>query len=107
VRVRVGLHTGEPESTQEGYVGLDVHRAARIMSAGHGGQVLLSQGTRDLIIEDLPANVSLRALGEYVLKDIEGLSPIFQLVIAGLPADFPPLKTAGRRLLNSLADLNI
>lgn len=102
VRVRVGLHTGEPESTQEGYVGLDVHRAARIMSAGYGGQVLLSQGTRDLIIEDLPADVRLRALGEYVLKDIEGLSPIFQLVIAGLPADFPPLKTAGRRLLNSL-----
>ena len=102
VRVRVGLHTGEPEATEEGYVGLDVHRAARIMSAGHGGQVLLSQTTRDLMIDDLPDDVSLRDLGEYALKDIEGLSPIFQLVIAGLPADFPPLKTAGRRLLNSL-----
>jgi predicted ATPase/class 3 adenylate cyclase len=102
VRVRVGLHTGEPESTGEGYVGLDVHHASRIMSAGHGGQILLSQTTHDLIIAALPADVSLRNLGEYALKDIEGLNSIFQLVIAGLPANFPPLKTAGRRLLNSL-----
>ena len=102
VRVRVGLHIGEPETTEEGYVGLDVHRAARIMSAGYGGQVLLSQAARDFVIDDLPTDVSLRNLGEYALKDIEGLSSIFQLVIAGLPTDFPPLKTVGRRLLNSL-----
>jgi len=102
MRVRVGLHTGEPEATEEGYVGLDVHRASRIMNAGHGGQVLLSQAVHDLIVNDLPAEVSLRDLGEYALKDIEGLGSIFQLVIAGLPADFPPLKTTGRRLLNSL-----
>ena len=49
VRVRMGLHTGEPQRSSEGYVGLDVHPAARIMSAGHGGQVLLSQTTRDLV----------------------------------------------------------
>jgi predicted ATPase/class 3 adenylate cyclase len=102
VRVRVGLHTGEPEATEEGYVGLDVHRASRIMNVGHGGQVVLSQSTRDLIMDDLPADIRLRDLGEYSLKDIEGLSHIFQLVIAGLSADFPPLRTAGKRLFDFL-----
>jgi predicted ATPase/class 3 adenylate cyclase len=102
VRVRVGLHTGEPEATEEGYVGLDIHRASRIMNAGHGGQVVLSQSTRDLIMDDLPADIRLRDLGEYALKDIEGLSHIFQLVISGLPADFPPLRTAGKRLFDAL-----
>lgn len=102
VRVRVGLHTGEPELIGEGYVGLDVHRAARIMSAGHGGQILLSQTTHDLIVDTLPADIRLRNLGEHILKDIEGPSTLFQLVIAGLPDTFPPLKTVGRRLLNAL-----
>jgi len=71
VRVRMGLHTGEPTRVAEGYVGLDVHYAARIMSAGHGGQVLLSQTTRDLVEQDLLAGVSLRDLGEHRLKDLE------------------------------------
>ncbi|MBA2392562.1 MAG: tetratricopeptide repeat protein [Ktedonobacteraceae bacterium] len=102
ISVRIGLHTGEPQATEEGYVGLDVHRASRIMNAGHGGQVLLSQSTHDFIVDDLPADIQLRDLGEYSLKDIEGLSHIFQLVIAGLPADFPPLRTMGKRLLASL-----
>src|SRR5450432_415983 len=93
MRVRIGLHTGEPEATEEGYVGLDVHRASLIMNAGHGGQVLLSQSIRDFIMDDLPADIRLRDLGEYALKDIEGLSHIFQLVISRLPADFPPLRT--------------
>ena len=92
VRVRMGLHTGEPEPTTEGYVGLDVHHAARIMSAGHGGQVLLSQTTRELVEHDLPEGVSLRDLGEHRLKDINHPIRFFQLVIADLPADFPPLK---------------
>ncbi len=70
VRVRMALHTGEPSLVTEGYVGLDVHRAARIMSAGHGGQVLLSQTTRDLVEHDLPEGVSLRDLGEHRLKDL-------------------------------------
>ena len=64
----MGLHTGEPLVGEEGYVGIDVHRAARIMSAGHGGQVLLSQATRDL----LDASVELRDLGEHRLKDLAG-----------------------------------
>ncbi|MEO8970870.1 MAG: tetratricopeptide repeat protein [Ktedonobacteraceae bacterium] len=90
---RVGIHTGEPEVAGEGYIGIDVHKAARVMSAAHGGQVLLSQTTRDLIEHDLPVGVSLRNLGAYRLKDIEGPNSLYQLVIAGLPADFPALNT--------------
>jgi predicted ATPase/class 3 adenylate cyclase len=93
VRVRMGLHTGAPERTAEGYVGLDVHRAARLMSAGHGGQVLLSQTTASLVEQDLPEDVSLRDLGEHRLKDLGRPMHLFQLVIADLPADFPPLST--------------
>ena len=93
VRVRMGLHTGEPQRSSEGYVGLDVHHAARIMSAGHGGQVLLSQTTRDLIEQTLPPGVSLRDLGAHRLKDLQQPSHLFQLVIPGFPIDFPPLKT--------------
>jgi predicted ATPase/class 3 adenylate cyclase/tetratricopeptide (TPR) repeat protein len=93
VYVRMGLHTGEPQRSAEGYVGLDVHQAARIMSAGHGGQVLLSQTTRDLVEHDLPDGVSLRDLGTHRLKDLLHPSHLFDFVISGLPADFPPLKT--------------
>jgi hypothetical protein len=92
VHVRMGLHTGEPQRTVEGYVGLDVHLAARIMSVGHGGQVLLSQTTRHLVEHHLPDGVSLRDMGEHRLKDLQQKSHLFQLVIAGLPADFPLLK---------------
>src|SRR5205085_8746445 len=97
VRVRMGLHTGEPTLSSQGYTGLDVHHAARLMSAGHGGQVLLSQTTRDLVEHDLPAGVSLRDLGEHHLKDLEQAVHLYQVVIAGLPADFPPLRTHDRR----------
>ncbi len=93
VQVRMGLHTGEPSRVVEGYVGLDVHYAARIMSAAHGGQVLLSRTTSDLVEHDLPEGVSLRDLGEHHLKDLEQPVFLYQLVIAGLPADFPPLRT--------------
>src|SRR5260370_25991170 len=86
VRVRMGLHTGEPQCSSEGYVGLDVHHAARIMSAGHGGQVLLSQTTRDLVEHDLPEGVSLLDVGAHRLKDLQRPSHLFQLVIAGFPA---------------------
>ncbi len=92
VRVRMGLHTGTPIPTASGYVGLDVHRAARIMSAGYGGQILLSQGTRDLLEPDLPGRVTLQDLGEHRLKDLTRPEHIFQVIVPGLPADFPPLK---------------
>jgi class 3 adenylate cyclase len=96
VRVRMGLHTGEPQRSTEGYVGLDVHRAARIMSAGDGGQVLLSQTTRDLVEHALPESVSLLDVGAHRLKDLQQPIQLFQLVMAGLPAVFPPLKTLDR-----------
>ncbi len=93
VHVRMGLHTGEPTLTPEGYAGLDVHRAARIMSAAHGGQVLLSQTTANLVEQELPDDVSLYDLGAYRLKDLGRPRRLFQLIIADLPADFPPLRT--------------
>jgi predicted ATPase/class 3 adenylate cyclase/DNA-binding CsgD family transcriptional regulator len=93
VQVRMGLHTGEPQRTAEGYVGLDVHRAARIMSAAHRGQVLLSQTTCSLVEQDLPEEVSLRDLCEHRLKDLGRPMRLFQLVIADLPSDFLPLHT--------------
>jgi predicted ATPase/class 3 adenylate cyclase len=97
VRVRIGLHTGEPQCTAEGYVGLDVHHAARIMSAGHGGQILLSQATSGLVAQALPAGVQLHDLGEHRLKDLRRPSRLFQLLVAGLPSTFPPLKTLDSR----------
>jgi predicted ATPase/class 3 adenylate cyclase/DNA-binding CsgD family transcriptional regulator len=93
VLVRMGLHTGEPQLVSEGYVGLDVHRAARIMNAGHGGQILLSQTTRDLVEHHLPEGTSLVDLGAHRLKDLEHPNHLYQLVTLDFPADFPPLKT--------------
>ena len=84
IRVRMGLHTGEPLITDEGYAGIDVHRAARIAAVGHGGQVLLSQSTRDLVAGD-----SVLDLGEHRLKDLTAPERIYQLG----EGDFPPLKS--------------
>ena len=92
VRVRMGLHTGHPTPAEHGYVGVDVHRAARIMATGYGGQILLSQATHDHLGPDLPEGVTVRSLGEHRLKDLPHPEPIYQIVIAGLRADFPPLK---------------
>src|SRR5215211_2377117 len=93
VGVRMGLHTGEPLISSTGYVGMDVHRAARIGDAGHGGQVLLSQATRELVIHDLPSGLTIRELGENRLKDLKYPTPIYQLLIEGLPTEFPALRT--------------
>ena len=91
VRVRIGVHTGEAEVRQDDYVGLDVHRAARICAAGHGGQVLISSSTRELVADELPADVALRDLGEHRLKDLDRPEHLFQLVVGDLRADFPAL----------------
>jgi len=96
IRVRIGIHTGEPELAADGYVGIDIHFAARLMNAGHGGQVLLSQTTRDLIIHNLPDDVTIRDLGEHRLKDLSYPQHLFQLVIANFPFDFPKLSTLDR-----------
>jgi class 3 adenylate cyclase len=97
VKVRMGLHTGEPAVGDEGYLGLDVVRAARICSAGHGGQILLSETTRALVGNDLPAGATLRDLGPQRLKDFEE-ERVFQLAVDGEEDRFPALKTErGRR----------
>jgi predicted ATPase/class 3 adenylate cyclase len=93
LRVRMGLHTGEGTLGADNYVGLDVHRAARIAAAAHGGQVVLSGSTRSLVDGALPEGVKIRDLGEHRLKDLERPEAIAQLVIPGLRADFPPLRT--------------
>jgi class 3 adenylate cyclase len=95
VRVRMGLHTGEPSVGDEGYLGLDVVRAARICSAGHGGQILLSETTRALLGNDLPGGVSVVDLGQQNLKDVQH-ERIFQLTLEG-DERFPPLKTEARK----------
>jgi predicted ATPase/class 3 adenylate cyclase len=100
IRVRMGLHTGEPTLAGSGLVGLDVHRAARLCAAGHGGQVLLSEGTRVLVEAALPVGVTLRDLGEHRLKDLQRPERIAQLVMAGLPAEFPLLRTLERHRHN-------
>ena len=93
VRVRIGLHTGEARLVGNEYLGLDVHRAARVANAGHGGQVLLSETTRALVDQALPAGLTLKDLGMHRLKDMARAERLFQLTVEGLPADFPPLKT--------------
>jgi predicted ATPase/class 3 adenylate cyclase len=100
IQVRMGIHTGEPLSTDEGYVGMDIHRGARIAAAGHGGQVLVSQTARELVQDDLPDEFALRDLGEHRLKDLSRPQQIFQLLAAGLESDFPPLATLENRPTN-------
>jgi predicted ATPase/class 3 adenylate cyclase len=100
LRVRMGIHTGEPSVTREGYVGVDVHRAARICAAAHGGQVVLSQTTRDLLDEQALDGIGVRDLGDHRLKDLSERQRLFQLVLPGLPADFPALKTLESRPTN-------
>ena len=99
VRVRMGLHTGEGQLGGGSYVGIDVHRAARIAAAGHGGQVLVSASTVALVEGSgrWPEGVGVRDLGEHSLKDLARPERLYQLVIPGLRSEFPPLKTATRR----------
>ena len=95
VTVRMGIHTGIGMAGGDDYVGIDVHRAARIASAAHGGQVLVSSATHGLLAGALPAGTSLRRLGEYKLRDLSHAEQLFQVVVDGLPADFPPIVGAG------------
>jgi class 3 adenylate cyclase len=90
--VRMGIHTGEPQVGDEGYLGLDVVRAARISAAGHGGQILLSETTRALIGNQLPDGVAVHDLGEQQLKDIQH-EHIYELTVDGRSVPARPLKT--------------
>jgi predicted ATPase/class 3 adenylate cyclase len=96
VRVRMGIHTGEPRLLEGRYVGLDVHRAARVMASGHGAQVVISQTTCDLLDDSF----SLRDLGEHRLKDLSHPQRLYQLQIDGLAQEFPALKTLENRPTN-------
>jgi class 3 adenylate cyclase len=91
VPVRMGIHTGDGRKMGSTYVGLDVHRVARIASAGHGGQILVSAATRVLAGRSLPEGAELRDLGQHRLKDLDAPEHLFQLLVPDLPSDFPPL----------------
>jgi class 3 adenylate cyclase len=90
--VRMGVHTGEPHLGEEGYLGLDVVRAARISAAGHGGQILISETTRALLGNQLPEGVAVHDLGQQDLKDVQH-EHIYELTIDGREVSTKPLKT--------------
>jgi class 3 adenylate cyclase len=94
VRIRVGMHTGEPVVSDEGYHGIGVHRAARIMSAGHGGQVLMSEATAAVLADEEVAGLGVRDLGRHRLKDLERDEHVFQLVAEGVDQQFLRIRTA-------------
>ena len=104
LRVRIGIHTGEPTPAERGYFGLDVHRAARICAAGHGGQVLVSQASRELLAPTNGADFDFRDLGAHKLKGLPRTERIFQLLAAGLVDDFPPLRIGTGAVSTSAAD---
>jgi predicted ATPase/class 3 adenylate cyclase len=97
VRVRMGLHSGEGIPGGGDYIGVDVNRAARIASAAHGGQVLVSESTRALTDRNLPSGVGLRDLGEHRLRGLAAPERVYQLVVEGLPDEFPPLHSEPSR----------
>lgn len=104
VRVRIGVHTGEPSVGEEGYLGLDVVRAARISAAGHGGQILVSETTRALLGNELPEGVTVHDHGEAKLKDVEHVR-IYELAVDGAPSALPSPKTEGETSIGeSLAE---
>ena len=97
LRVRIGLHTGDAEERNGDYFGPDVNRVARLMSTGHGGQVLISSAVHEIVEGSLPNGVSLVDLGLRRLKDLTQPEHVWQLTIAGLPSDFPPLNSLDAR----------
>jgi DNA-binding SARP family transcriptional activator/class 3 adenylate cyclase len=107
VRVRMGIHTGEPSAWEEGYHGLGVHRAARIMGAAHGGQILLSQATASVLSDEELEGLSVRDLGDHRLKDLEGAERIHQLVVDGASSEFPPPRTEAPRKASNGLDFEV
>jgi predicted ATPase/class 3 adenylate cyclase/Tfp pilus assembly protein PilF len=93
LRVRMALHSGTGEVRDGDYIGRPLNRVARLLAVGSGGQILISRTTHELVGEALPADVVLRDLGEHRLKDLQQPERIFEVVAAGLPVDYPPLKT--------------
>jgi predicted ATPase/class 3 adenylate cyclase/DNA-binding CsgD family transcriptional regulator len=103
LRVRIALHTGLADQRDGDYFGLPLSRIARLLAAGHGGQILLSLATMELTRDHLPDGTSLRDLGEHRLRDLTRPERIFQLAAPDLPADFPPLRTIDRTNLPAQA----
>ena len=101
VRVRMGINAGEAIFGGRDYTGLEVHRTARIMAAGHGGQVLLSASARALA-EDVGEGITFRAVGSHQLRDMPGPEELVQLMAPGLTADFPPLHAQPATVPNNL-----
>jgi class 3 adenylate cyclase len=97
LRARMALHTGPAEERERDYFGPALNRAARLMAAGHGGQILLTQATYELVRHNGVPDITLRDLGERRLKDLIRPEHVYQLVTTGLPANFPPLKTLDLR----------
>jgi class 3 adenylate cyclase len=100
LRVRIALHTGAAELRDGDYFGPPLNRVARLLVAGHGGQILLSLATQELVRDHLPQGMLLRDLGEHHLKDLIQPERIFQLVTTDLPSDFPPLRTGAARTVD-------
>jgi class 3 adenylate cyclase len=96
--VRMGLHTGEPYLAEHGYTGVAVHRAARICTIAHGGQVLLSRSTAGIVDDSQIPGIGLRDVGDYRLKDFDRPERIFQLVVEGLPNEFPPPRSIDQQI---------
>jgi predicted ATPase/class 3 adenylate cyclase len=105
VRVRMGLHTGEGVTARDDYVDINVNRTARIANAANGGQVIVSEATRSLVDRELPEGASFRDLGLHRLKDIAQPEHLHDIVIEGLPSDFPPPRTLDARPNNLPAQL--
>jgi class 3 adenylate cyclase len=93
VRVRIGIHSGYPTSTEDNYIGMDVHTASRICAAGHGAQIVVSANTREGIKASAPEGVRFVALGVHKLRGIPEAVQLFQVAGKGLPSRFPPLRT--------------
>jgi len=102
LRLRIGIHTGEPQLLDEGYVGTDVVIAARICSAAHGEQVVVSRATREVAGDDPGSGVAYRPLGRHRLKDVPTAEHLYQLVVPGVREEFPPLRTLGAASLPAL-----
>ncbi len=100
IRVRMALHTGSAQVRDDDYFGQPLNRVARLLSSGHGGQILLSLATQELVRDSLPDGVALRDMGDRRLKDLIRSERVYQVLAAGLPADFPPLKTLDARANN-------
>ena len=97
IRVRIALHAGEAQERDGDFYGPTLNRTARILSAGHGGQILLSQAVERLVEDRFPEGAALRDMGERRLKDLDRPVRIFQLVADGLDDEFPPLRTLDAR----------